>query len=369
MTFVVSYCKVSENKAKVMATIEKRMTKAGVKYRARVRVEGNLIQTATFSSKTLAREWAAKTETEMRDQKHMPNMNARNHTFSELLALYKRHIEDKGLRSAKNLTTQLDEWDKFIGTTKLYSLTPTVITSALDQIAKIQYGKRPKSPATLNRYLAALSCALAYAVKTQGWLDTNPVTRVEHKRENKGRTRFLSDTERDRLLNAAKESKNKELYTIIVLAISTGARRGEILSLKWANVDLDSGWAVLEHTKNGEMRGLPLWGPALELVRQLYEKRKSDIWLFPNDKNSGPCEIKRSWATVVAKAKLPDFRFHDLRHTCASYLAMNGASPNEIADVLGHKTLSMVKRYAHLSNAHKSSVVASMNAKIFGGAE
>ena len=72
---------------------------------------------------------------------------------------------------------------------------------------------------------------------------------------------------------------------------------------------------------------------------------------------------------MVAKAGLRDFRFHDLRHTCASYLAMNGASPNEIADVLGHKTLSMVKRYAHLSNAHKSSVVASMNAKIFCGAE
>ncbi len=352
-----------------MATIEKRMTKSGVRYRARVRVEGNLIQTATFSSKTLAREWAVKTETEMRDQKHMPNTNARNRTFSELLDRYKRHIEDKGLRSIKTLITQLDEWEKFIGATRLYSLTPAIITSALERIAAIQYGNRPKSAATLNRYLAALSCALAYGIKSLGWIDVNPVARVEHKRESRGRTRFLSDVERERLLAAAKDSKNKDLYAIIVLAISTGARRGEILSLRWDNIDLDKGWAVLEHTKNGEMRGLPLWGPALDLVRQLYEKRKSDIWVFPNDKNSGPCEIKRSWATVVAKAGLHDFRFHDLRHTCASYLAMNGASPNEIADVLGHKTLSMVKRYAHLSNAHKSSVVASMNAKIFGGAE
>lgn len=352
-----------------MATIEKRKTKNGFKYRARVRVDGDFIRTATFSSKTLAREWAVTTEKEMRDKKHLPNLNARNHTFSELLEKYKAHLNDKGLRSAKTLTTQLDEWDKVIGATKLYSLTPAAITSALDRIAKIQYGNRPKSPATLNRYLAALSCALSYGIKSLDWLDINPVSRVEHKRENKGRVRYLSDEERDRLLAAAKKSRNKTLYTIIVLAISTGARRMEILSLKWKDIDLDAGWAVLEHTKNGEMRGMPLSGPALYLMRKLYDQRQSDEWVFPNENNSGPCDIKRSWMTTVAKARLDDFRFHDLRHTCASYLAMNGATPNDIAAVLGHKTLSMVKRYAHLSDAHKSSVVASMNARIFGNAD
>lgn len=350
-----------------MATIEKRRTKDGFKYRARVRVEGNLIRTATFSSKTLAREWAVKTENELRNQKHIPDLNARNHTVGDLINEYITHMDERGLSSAKTIKFQLKEWQKFIGHIQLYSLGPTVITHALNQIAKIKYGGRTKSPATLNRYLAALSCALSYGVKSLGWIDINPVSRVEHKRENRGRVRYLSDVERERLLDAAKESRNKSLYTIIILAISTGARRMELLSLKWSDVDLKSGWAVLEHTKNGEMRGVPITGPALGLMRNLYNNRKSDVWVFPNENNSGPCDIKRSWNTAVKRAGLSDFRFHDLRHTCASYLAMNGATPNEIAAVLGHKTLSMVRRYAHLSDAHKSSVVASMNAKIFGG--
>ena len=350
-----------------MATFEKRRTKDGFKYRARVRVEGNLIRTATFSSKTLAREWAIKTENELRDQKHIPDLTAYNRTVGELFDEYETHLAECELRSARNIKFQLEEWRKFIESVKLHSLTSAIITHTLNQIAKIKYGGRTKSPATLNRYLAALSCALSYGVKSLGWIDINPVSRVEHKRENRGRVRYLSDIERERLLDAAKESRNKSLYTIIILAISTGARRMELLSLKWSDVDLKSGWAVLEHTKNGEMRGVPITGPALGLMRNLYNNRKSDVWVFPNENNSGPCDIKRSWNTAVKRAGLSDFRFHDLRHTCASYLAMNGATPNEIAAVLGHKTLSMVRRYAHLSDAHKSSVVASMNAKIFGG--
>ncbi len=87
--------------------------------------------------------------------------------------------------------------------------------------------------------------------------------------------------------------------------------------------------------------------------------------LFPSTKGDKPYEIKKSWEAVLKKAEITDFRFHDLRHSAASYLAMNGASLAEIAEVLGHKTLQMVKRYAHLSEAHTSSVVASMNERIF----
>ena len=76
-------------------------------------------------------------------------------------------------------------------------------------------------------------------------------------------------------------------------------------------------------------------------------------------------DLRNPWEKALKKAEITDFRFHDLRHSAASYLAMNGATPGEIAAVLGHKTLQMVKRYAHLSEAHTASVVASMNARIF----
>ena len=101
-------------------------------------------------------------------------------------------------------------------------------------------------------------------------------------------------------------------------------------------------------------------------MRQLWAKRLSNIWVFPNETNSGPFNIRYSWNKAVRDANLIDFRFHDLRHTCASYLIMNGASLGEIADVLGHKTLQMVQRYAHISDTHKGGVIERMNDKVFG---
>jgi len=95
-------------------------------------------------------------------------------------------------------------------------------------------------------------------------------------------------------------------------------------------------------------------------------KREGSNFVFPNRKGTKPGDIRSVWKTALKNAEITNFKWHDLRHTTASYLAMNGASSAEIAEVLGHKTLSMVKRYAHLSEAHTASVVASMNTKIFG---
>ena len=90
--------------------------------------------------------------------------------------------------------------------------------------------------------------------------------------------------------------------------------------------------------------------------------------MFPSERTPHkPIELRKAFASALRVAEITDFKWHDLRHCTASYLAMNGASLAEIAEVLGHKTLSMVKRYAHLSDGHVSNVVASMNAKIFGG--
>ena len=91
-----------------------------------------------------------------------------------------------------------------------------------------------------------------------------------------------------------------------------------------------------------------------------------DELVFPGKTGDDPVDIRDAWETAVKKAKLENFRFHDCRHTAASYLAMNGATLSEIAEVLGHKTLNMVKRYAHLSEAHTMKVVESMNRRIFG---
>lgn len=163
------------------------------------------------------------------------------------------------------------------------------------------------------------------------------------------------------------------LHALVLLAITTGARRGELVSLKWADVDLKDGRATIHDTKNGEQRTLPLAGKALEALRQLklQNSARSD-YLFPSptvvlDPEIGKPQLDAPyehfdahWYAALEAAGISDFRFHDLRHTTASMLAAQGASLLEIADVLGHKTLAMVKRYSHLVVEHKAKVIEKM---------
>lgn len=153
-----------------------------------------------------------------------------------------------------------------------------------------------------------------------------------------------------------------------MLALSTGARKGEIVNLRWSQVDLPRRVITLTETKNGEIRSLPLAGFAYNLMVEWSRVRRLDTDLvFPGNAGGKPTDIRAVWVFALRQAEIADFRFHDLRHSAASYLAMNGASLAEIAEVLGHKTLAMVKRYAHLSQAHTAGVVEKMNLKIFGG--
>ena len=181
-----------------------------------------------------------------------------------------------------------------------------------------------------------------------------------------GRTRFLNDDEKERLHQACRESESKGLYPIVILALSTGMRRGEIMNLKWSDVDLVKGSILLQATKNGERRYIPLLGKALELLRAKYSTQAADSLIFPAPHSlSKPIDIRSAWNTALRNAGIANFRFHDLRHTAASYLAMNQASLLEIGTLLGHKTVQMTKRYAHLSNAHIYSTVAALNKKLF----
>ena len=178
---------------------------------------------------------------------------------------------------------------------------------------------------------------------------------------------MLSDTERSRILEASLKDKNPDIYLIIVLALSTGARRMEIWSLVWTNIDLERGMIILHETKNDDRRSLPLQSHAHELMQERYKIRRTDTDLvFPSSKNPFvPFDFRVPFQRVIQNAFIEDFRFHDLRHSAASYLAMSGATLSEIAAVLGHKTLSMVKRYSHITDQHTSNVVKKMNRQIF----
>ena len=353
-----------------MALIEKRMTDDGkISYRVRIRIKGSPQESATFARLTDAKKWVQSIESAIRENRHFKVSEAKRHTLSELIDRYCVNVLPNK-KSAKTQFQQLNWWKTKIGSRALSDITPSLIAEYRDELGReITIRGKPPSPATVVRYMAALSHAFTIAVKEWGWMEDSPMRKVTKPREPRGRVRFLSDEERVRLLESCKESSSPYLYPVVVLALSTGMRSGEIMGLTWDNVDLNRGRAILHETKNGERRAVALKGHALELLKELGKVRRIDSnLLFPakETKTTKPIDLRKPWEAAVQKTELHDFRFHDLRHSAASYLAMNGASLAEIAEVLGHKTLQMVKRYAHLSEGHTARVVESMNQKIFG---
>jgi integrase len=352
-----------------MASIEKRFTKDGkTTFRVKIRLKGFPAQHATFERLTDARRWVQQIETAIREGRHFKTSEAKRHTLTETINRYIQQILPTKPKSEKIQVIQLTWWKDSIGSYSLADVTPALVVQHRDKLAQ---GKTPqggpRTPATINRYLAALSHVFTIAVKEWGWVNENPLRKVSKMKEPRGRVRFLSNDERLRLLTACKESSSPYLYSAVVLALSTGGRRMEILGLSWQDIDLNRAVITLHETKNGERRLLPLAGHALELIKEHSRVRQihSDL-VFPSKNLKKPVDIRTPWENALKRAEINDFKWHDLRHCCASYLAMNGASLTEIAEILGHKTLQMVKRYAHLSDIHTAKVVTRMNKQIFG---
>jgi integrase len=346
-----------------MATFEKRTTRDSMTvWRVKVRRKGAPPQTATFSQLSEAKKWAQITEGAVLEGRHFITSEAKRHTLADVIDRYMQDVLPHTRPStAYTQAQQLQWWKVRLGHYQLADITSARIVECCDRLA------RGHSNATVVRYLAVLSHVCTVAIQDWDWLEQNPVHKVRKPKEPCGRDRFLSDEERQRLLDTCKVSSNPYIYIVVVLALSTGARQDELLGLTWHDIDLHRGTLTFRETKNGECRTVPLTGLALDLMRQHARVRRlGSTLVFPRHDGMKPLRIRWAWDRAVKHADIPDFRFHDLRHSAASYLAMNGASLMEIAEILGHKTLSMVKRYAHLSEQHTRSVVERMNRAVFG---
>jgi len=350
-----------------MATIRKRVTKDGkTRYQAVIRLQGQRPASAAFPNKTDAKAWAQRAENEIRQGIYFKQSEAFKHTVDELVDRYIADPAFQQKRDRVNQERQLRFWKRRIGELKLSDVSRALIIEVKDELAAEKTNRGgPRAAATVNRFLASISHCFTKAIEWQ-WSEENPIKGVSRMSEPDGRDRFLSDEERAALLKSCKDL-DPTLYLIVVLAISTGARRGEIMKLTWKDINWSKGFATLRRTKNNETRAMPIVGLAMELLKEHREGRQlTDILIFPDPRDrTRPWNFEALWRKAKAKAEIENFRFHDLRHSAASYLAMDGASLAEIAEILGHKTLQMVKRYSHLSNDHVSSVVSKMNSKIF----
>jgi len=328
-----------------MATINTHKAKDGtLTYRVRVRRRGERVQTASFPTLKDARKWATMMEGDIIAGRHFPDKKPK-HTLNELLDRYVQEIMPrKTPETQRSHRAVVAFWQERLGHKLLTDITKADIIALRDEIQKTS------APATVQKYLTILSHALNTAIREYGWLDTNVVNTVSRPPLPPGRVRYLTDTERTRLLQECHNSQNPYIYRLMVLALSTALRRGSLLGLTVDRVDLDKGIIYLEKTKNGSRLALPLVGEALVLTRELVQMSASG-YLFPRGEGNPWCHYRAAWDHAVKRAGLEgSFRFHDLRHCSASYLVQAGVPLYTVGTILGHRNpAQMTARYAHLS--------------------
>jgi len=344
-----------------MPTIAKVPTKSGVRWKAIIKRQGRILTTKTFRTKTNAREWAKRIESDLELVRALGLPGAAL-TLEQLATEYLMHW--KGKDTAVN--TRAQWWVTQIGTHKLTDINVTLIRNKLDHYAEgnalrgnrtpgtqsstVTETNRTRSPATVNRMKAMISTLLQYAIQ-QGYIMSNSARNVPNRPESNKRVRWLSDIERIHLLNSCRESSWNKLYLLVLLAITTGARQGELLKLRWEDINCKTRLASVYDSKNGDDRILTL---PISVIEELLRHRLPDGLLFESIRNPGsPFEFRKHWEAALLRAGVKYFRFHDLRHTAASYLVQSGATLYEVGEILGHRSLETTKRYAHLSTQHK----------------
>ncbi|MBN3038478.1 MAG: site-specific integrase [Candidatus Omnitrophica bacterium] len=207
------------------------------------------------------------------------------------------------------------------------------------------------SHATVNRNLAVLRSMFSRAVEWKK-LTENPGKPVKLFKLNNQRLRYLEEDEMKRLLDAC----TGHTKPMVIVALLTGMRRGEILSLKWTDCDFKRDVIRLVKTKNNETRTIPMNSKVKSTLIRV-PKRKNSPYIFCTKTGKPYKDIKTGWWTAIRKCGIIDFRFHDLRHTFASHLVMSGVDLNTVRELLGHKSLDMTLRYSHLSPDHKKRAV------------
>ena len=347
-----------------MVTITKVERKDGFVYRVQIRRNGKYIS-RNFTRKRDADAFARQIEGNMESFKALLNRELRGNTLADLI---ERYI---GLWTGKDSSTiaRLAWWKDNYGTRTLAEFDGDVVREALEKLrtgtvrryqgltAGVQETDRRRAPATVNRYLTSLGGLFRLAIM-RGWfgLKENPAHGIGRETENNDRHgKRLSEPQREALLDACDASAWSGMGLVVRLALATGMRRGEIEGLRWGNVDLAEGLIQLTDMKNNDPRLVPLIPDAHRRLTEWAEVRRIGSELvFPSSSNpKRPFNFNAAWQKALEVSGIQDFRFHDCRHTAASYLTDAGVNHVIVAEILGRRTLAMIKRYSQGSTEAK----------------
>ncbi len=316
------------------------------------------------TSRVLAEKVLAKRKVEVAENKYLDIKKQHKTTFRELAEDYLRLHSRPNKRSWKSDEKRIKTLSAFFGNRPLYEITPILVENFKAKRSKetVRLGDPEKqearkviSVATVNRELACLKHMFNKAIEW-GKAEANPVRRVKLFKENNVRTRYLEKEEIKKLIDNA----SAHLKPILVVALNTGMRKGEILGLKWTDLDFRNNIIFIRQSKSGVRREVPMNTTARRTLIAV-RKHPESPFVFCNEKGEAYANVRKSFFTATKSSGIINFRFHDLRHTFASQLVMSGVDLNTVRELLGHKTLDMTLRYSHLSPDHKQRAVAALS--------
>jgi len=259
-----------------------------------------------------------------------------------------------------SITSRIQFWRDAVGQHDIVDLTDDHIEAAMDRLVArgklnnkgLPTGKTIR-PSTLNRYRAALGSVLKYARENRrafgipkGW--QSPLADVATAKESPGRLDFLTSGQIDKLVAVARKAFWKPLPALIYCAFVSGLRRGNLLEMRWRDVDLKAGTITVMRTKSGKPH-VAIMTPALIAEFNRIGPQHPDSLVFESSKGNGrPHDFRHAYAKALEDAGLPAINFHALRHSCATHLAKSGANLLQIADAMTHSNLQTTRRYSHL---------------------
>jgi integrase len=321
-------------------------------YQVQIRVSGLPHVTKTFSKKKDAIAFAKTVEGDSELQRKLGKATSQIPLFRDWCDLYMNQYSCRD----PSTTGRLDWWCRYFRDIPVTKIDEYMVDDGL-----VKLDAKGLSGSTINRYKSTLSAVFIKFIQDPQFKRaefTNPVRKesVSRFKENPAKDRFLSEPEQKKLLASCRASHWNKLYLLVLMALTTGARKGELLNLKWTDIDFTHRTASLGLTKNGKPRLLPLTNPVIE---ELMRVRENSIHLiFPSTVSmTTPFDIKKSWLKALNQADIGHCRFHDLRHTAASNLVRAGRTLFEVGTLLGHSSTTMTARYSHLAIHDTQSMV------------
>ena len=312
-----------------------------------IRHNGRKIQKSLETTdRKLAKAIEAKVRTEIVEGTYFEKSIGRDKTFAQLMDKFmKEHAPKVSDSMQRSYSSYLKHLIPFFGDSTLLSVSRKKISNY--KVLRQDEGARP---ATINRELAMVSKAFTLALEDWEWISGNnkPFSKIPYEKENNERDRWLTEDEEKSLL----ENSSEWLREIVVFALNTGLRQGELLSLEWNRVDLFRRTILIHKTKNGKPKTVPLNKNAIDVIarraKEKVRKLKNDfVFLSRHGTKIDRHNLRRAFNNATKKAEIENFTFHDLRHCFCTKLAQRGVDIYKIAKLAGHEDIRMTQRYSH----------------------